>query len=147
MLSGAQRSQYPRLRHQAPTRNKQALRKGSDPWEMQLPTRTEYPQASTKAEDTRSRGVIADFWHIIDVYNREELSKVALSQTFLLSCALKTVKPLIYLNKYKILPLAFNKRERKGYDRLGLYFPLNDALVLPSAEVSHLGLKPIGNPS
>lgn len=46
VLPGTQRSQYPLLRHYPPARNKEALRKGADPQEMQLQTQKEYHQAS-----------------------------------------------------------------------------------------------------
>lgn len=72
----------------------------------------------------------------LEVYNREELSKVRLSQTSFLSCALKIVKPLIYLTKYKILSFPSKRgREKNTTDQGSLYFLLNHALVLPSTEV------------
>lgn len=72
----------------------------------------------------------------VEVCNRGELSKVRLSQTSFLSYALKIVKPLIYLNKYKILPFPSKRgREKNTTDQASPYFLLNYALVLPSAEV------------
>jgi len=72
----------------------------------------------------------------VEVYNREELSKVRLSQTSFLSSALKIVKSFIYLNKYKILPFPSKReKEKNTTDHASLYFLLNYALVLPSAEV------------
>lgn len=71
----------------------------------------------------------------VDMYNRKALSKVRLSQTSFLSCAMEIVKPLIYLKKYKILPFASKSgREKNTTDQPSLYFILNYVLVLPSAQ-------------
>lgn len=112
VLSGAQRSWYLHLRHPTPAWNMSQAR-GVIPgkcscWQERNTTRPPWRKAAY------STGVllIPDFWHIVEVSNREVSARLD-SQASIFPCALKVVKPFIYLDKYKILPFPQKEGEKR----------------------------------